>query len=416
MSASARSFGLVALFGLSATGARLVADDQPVPAPKAPSATSAASTRFVAVRRGSEKDKALTREGGTAATEKAVEAGLEWLARHQNEDGGWDADGFSARCEKAGTACDGIGKGQHGEEMPCPFDAAISALATLAFLGAGHGPWITDDRYATAVEKALARLESGGGDVWSLALATQALAEAEVMEGREHFSAAAKDGANRLLGGREQDGAWAYAGSFRAGSDVPFVGLVVPALVAARDIGVAWPAGLANDVDRWLTSLETEHGRLAYVKDGRAYGYTPTTANGLSAAAIREWLEVGRETDRHHAHMGLARADPPDWTISFKEIDVKGRGKVKVQIGHLSLYEWWYGTMASFQAGGDPWRGWFARLASALVPHQRTDGCARGSWDPLGTYERQTGGRVFSTALCVQMLETPYRHRRLSGK
>ena len=29
-------------------------------------------------------------------------------------------------------------EGQHGEEVPCPFDEAISALAALAFLGAGH--------------------------------------------------------------------------------------------------------------------------------------------------------------------------------------------------------------------------------------------------------------------------------------
>jgi hypothetical protein len=410
-----RPLAAVFLAGLSIAGSRLLADDPTKPHAPAPTAP-VAPPRFVAARRGAERDRTLAREGGTVSTEKAVEAGLDWLMRHQSDDGGWDADGFAARCRQPGPTCDGLGKGQHGEDMPCPFDAAISALATLAFLGAGHGPWVEGDRFATTVEKALARLEAGGGDVWALALATQALAEAEVLEGKGRFLAAAKTGAERLIAGREQDGGWAYAGSFRAGSDVPYVGLVVPALVAARDVGVGWPPTLAADADRWLASLEVEHGRLAYLKDGRAYGYTPTTANGLTAAAIREWLESGRETDRHRAHMGLARADPPDWTISFKEIDVKGRGKVKVQIGHLSLYEWWYGTMASFQAGGDPWRGWFARLASALVPHQRTDGCARGSWDPLGTYERQTGGRVFSTALCVQMLETPYRHRRLSGK
>jgi len=94
---------------------------------------------------------------------------------------------------------------------------------------------------------------------------------------------------------------------------------------------------------------------------------------------------------------------------------VPGQGKVKVQVGHLSLYEWWYGTEATFQAGGEAWSGWFARLRGALVPHQATAGCARGSWDPLGTYERQTGGRVFATALAVLRLETPYRVRRLAA-
>lgn len=405
-----RRIAPAALLVVLATIARATrADDGPAPAPKP-------AARFVAPRRGPERDKALAREGGTAATEKAVEAGLDWLARHQGDDGSWDADGFPTRCEKGGAACDGIGKGQHGEEMPCPFDAAISALATLAFLGAGHGPLTPGDRYAKVVEKALAALRSGGGDVWSAALTTQAAAEAAVLSGVEQDAEAARAGAARLLGSREKDGAWAYAGSFRAGSDVPFAALVVPALVAARDVGAEFPAGLASDVDRWLGTLEVDHGRLAYLLDGRAYGYTPTTANGVAAAAIREWLEVGREGERHRAHLSLARSDPPDWTISFKEIAVKGQGKVRVQIGHLSFYEWWYATMALFQAGGDGWRSWYARLASALVPHQRQDGCARGSWDPLGPYERQTGGRVFATALAVQMLETPYRHRRLTGK
>ena len=91
-----------------------------------------------------------------------------------------------------------------------------------------------------------------------------------------------------------------------------------------------------------------------------------------------------------------------------------GQGRRRVQVGHLSFYEWWYGSMATFQAGGDAWAGWFARAKAALVPHQRTDGCARGSWDPVAAYERQTGGRVFATALGAMILETPYRHRRVA--
>lgn len=409
-----RFLAIAATTVLAAGSAGEAADDGPAPAPRA-AAPTRPTARFVGPRTGPEHARTLAREGGTAATEKAVEAGLDWLARHQDANGGWDADGFGARCEKGGPACDGIGKGQHGEEMPCPFDAAISALATLAFLGAGHGPWIEGDRHGAVVEKALTRLGSDG-DVWSLALSTQAFAEAEVAEGKGRFLEGARGGAARLLTARESDGAWAYAAGLRRGSDVPYAALVVPALVAARDVGVEWPATLAADVDRWLGSLEADHGRLAYLADGRAYGYTPTTANGLAAAAIREWLEVGRTTDRHRSHLALARSDPPDWAISFKDVEVKGRGKVRVQVGHLSLYEWWYGTEALFQAGGDSWRSWYARLASALVPHQQTSGCARGSWDPLGTYERQTGGRVFATALAVLMLETPGRHRRLSEK
>jgi hypothetical protein len=71
--------------------------------------------------------------------------------------------------------------------------------------------------------------------------------------------------------------------------------------------------------------------------------------------------------------------------------------------------------MATFQAGGDAWSGYFSAAKSALLAHQRQDGCAKGSWNPEGDYERRTGGRVFATALAVMILETPYRHRRLSA-
>ena len=127
---------------------------------------------------------------------------------------------------------------------------------------------------------------------------------------------------------------------------------------------------------------------------------------------MREWLEVGRDGARHRAHVALT-ADRPEWAISFREMDVPGRGRQRVQIGNLSLYEWWYGTEARFQAGTG-WRDWYVALERALVGHQRTDACAAGSWDPVGTYERQTGGRVFATAVATWLLETPWRRRRLS--
>ncbi len=362
-------------------------------------------TRLVGPRRGPEREEALKREGGNAATEKAVEAGLDWLARHARPEGGWDADGFPERCE--GAKCEGIGKGQHGEEMPCPFDDAITALATLAFLGHGHLPG--DERHGALVEQSLERLR-GARDPWALALGTQALAEAEAMERRDRWRESAHDGARRLLAMRGEDGGWGYAAGFRPGSDVPFTALALPALLAARDAGFPLPDDLAVGVDRFLAGLEIDRGRLAYLKEGRRYGYTPTTTNAHAAAAVRALLGVAGPA--HRSHLALVANEKPSWKISFRDLEVPGRGTVRVQVGNLSLYQWWYGTQAMFQEGGGAWSGWFARVKSALLPHQGKTGCTRGSWDPLGTYERQTGGRVFATALAVLMLEQPYLQKR----
>ncbi|MFG0316699.1 MAG: hypothetical protein ACF8XB_05460 [Planctomycetota bacterium JB042] len=364
-------------------------------------------------RREPERGKVLAREGGSRATERAVEAGLDWLARHQEEHGGWDADGFAGRCDpERGDPCDGVGKGQHGEEVPCPFDGAISALATLAFLGHGHLPDAEDDPYGEVVGRALRHLRDAAGGAWATPLAATAFAEAEALERKGRWLDLAHGFAEQVLSRQQEDGGWGYAAPYRPGSDVPYTALCVQALAAARDVGFTLPQELPGQVDAFLDSLEVEGGRLAYLVDGREYGYTPTATNAHLAAAIRELLDVGRDGDRHRKHLRLVAGKRPVWKIAFQEVNVPGRGKMKVQLGSLSMYQWWYGAIASFHRDGGSWAAYYRSAKTALTGSQRKTGCDEGSWPPVGTYERQTGGRVFATALGVLILEQPYRHRR----
>jgi hypothetical protein len=382
------------------------AADEPPPAP-------APAPALLGPRRMPEREKALRANLGTAKTEEAVDLGLDWLARHRTPGGGWDADGFSARCAPDGPKCEGIGKGQHGEATPCPFDAAISALAALAFLGRGILPGEEGSPHGALLAEVLDGLDVPA-DRWALAISTEAFAEAEALQGRGRYRERAERGVRALLGIRQPDGAFGYAAPWRKGSDVPYTALVVSALCAARDAGIAVPEDLGPGVDAFLSTLEEKEGKLAYLLDGRAFGYTPTTSNAHCALAIRALLRTGLGSARHRAHRALVVSEAPVWKITFREIEVPGRGKVPVQIGNLSLYQWLYGTIGLFQEGGAAWSGWFGKLKTALLDHQRRDGCARGSWNPEGTYERQTGGRVFATAVAVLMLEQPYRHRRLT--
>ncbi|MCU0724653.1 MAG: terpene cyclase/mutase family protein [Planctomycetes bacterium] len=383
------------------------------PAPEAPASPAARAPALLGPRREAEREKALRANLGTARTEEAVDLGLDWLARHRTPGGGWDADGFAARCSPDGPKCDGIGKGQHGEAVPCPFDDAISALAALAFLGRGVIPGEEGSPRGALLAEVLATLEAPR-DRWALALSTEAFADAEALEGKGRFRERVESGVRALLEIRQPDGAFGYCTPWRKGSDVPYTALVVSALVAARDAGVEVPADLGPGVDAFLSTLEEKEGKLAYLLDGRAFGYTPTTSNAHCALAIRALLRTGLGGSRHRAHRALVVSAPPVWKISFREVEVPGRGKVPVQFGNLSLYQWLYGTIGLFQEGGASWSGWFGKLKTALLDHQRNDGCARGSWNPDGTYERQTGGRVFATAAAVLMLEQPYRHRRLT--
>ena len=155
--------------------------------------------------------------------------------------------------------------------------------------------------------------------------------------------------------------------------------------------------------------MEASSGRSEYHKGAEQKGYTPTRANTAAALAVRAWLgDLGRV-----ALLGKqvgAIDERPIWKIEFKDLDVKGRS-VRVQIGNLYPYQWYYTTVALFERGGSSWSGWYGGLKKALLAGQRTDGPCAGSWDPLGNYS-DSAGRVFITGLCALMLQAPYRYPR----
>ena len=95
--------------------------------------------------------------GASAASEQAVERALDWLARHQDPDGRWDAavaryddgtpvqgdDDFTAHCP-GDEVCSGV----------CAYweaDTALTGLALLAYLGAGYTH--LDGQYTETVDK-----------------------------------------------------------------------------------------------------------------------------------------------------------------------------------------------------------------------------------------------------------------------
>lgn len=357
-----------------------------------------------------EKEAALKKYGGTKETEAAVELALGWLARHAEAGGGWKADTYNTHCE--GTKCEGIGGGHHGEKVPHSYNDAQTALCTMAFLGHGVMPNDEGTEQEKLVYKSLKTLEAPRS-AWGLALACEALSMAEALERKGRWKTAAHRLADQIVGMRLEDGCWAYAGDFRGGSDTPYTAFCVQALVAARDAGYALPEDLAKKTDAFLNSLEeAKGGKLAYLKNGRQYGYTPTKVNGISGAAIRELLAVGTDGPRHKLHLSCVGNDIPAWKIEWQTVPGY---KEKFQVGNLDLYRWYYGTIASFHAGGGLWTSYFGAVKKELLAHQRKsdkDGCAKGSWNNEGTYEIDVGGRVFTVALAVLMLEQPYRQRR----
>lgn len=194
--------------------------------------------------RNRDREEMLTRGGGDAATEAAVQDGLSWLARHQSPRGSWNPETFADAAGDCG--CAGSGEPEHA--------VGVTGLALLAFAGAGHGSdsrreWkdpVTGEtvRVGEHVRRGLAWLAGtqrqsgqfdGGGNrlMYSHAMATAAMCEHYGLTGDAEWKRSAEAGIGFLLAARNPGGAWRYTS--RAGdNDVSVTSWCVQALHAAR--------------------------------------------------------------------------------------------------------------------------------------------------------------------------------------
>ncbi len=349
-----------------------------------------------------------------------TEAGLDWLARHQvPEDGYWDADGYSEFCD--GNLCDGKG-------YPA-YDAGVTGLALLAFLGAGHthrsGRF--KDNVATGI-RFLRRIQDpegcfgvqSGHFMYSHAICTLAMAEAYGMTGspmlrRPVVKATAfleraqnpnPSGTGKL--------AWRY--SPQSGeNDTSVTGWVVMALKSAQAAGIQVSPSAFEGAAAWLDRMTDDAtGRVGYVQpgvspvraDGRDERWPRAKSEAVTAVAMLSRAFIGSalgDESRHAAAMRRGARLCVERLPRWNEND-----------GSIDHYYWYYGTLALFQVGGNDWRRWNKAMKRAIIDHQCIDGCERGSWPPLGPWGAD-GGRVYSTALMTMCLEVYYRYPRVFG-
>ncbi len=120
--------------GVAVTSATKSVDSEstttPMSARAVESATAIASTPY-SLRSAPDRLGLVAGQGGNAETEAAVAAALRWLAAAQARDGRWVAVQFGAGQEELTL---GQNRGGAGRSA----DTGITALALLAFLGAGH--------------------------------------------------------------------------------------------------------------------------------------------------------------------------------------------------------------------------------------------------------------------------------------
>ncbi len=345
----------------------------------------AGSPSGFAGRRGEHRSRGVAERGGSAASEAAVERGLEWLARHQAADGSWRFDLSGCRCD---GACSHPGT--------VTSTTAATGIALLPFLGAGHTH--ADGVYREIVTRGLYYLMSrmrptprGGdlaeGTMYGHGVATLALAEAHGMTGDTMLAAYVRDAIRFIETSQDMHGGgWRYLPG-QAG-DTTVTAWQIAALKSATLAGTAVPSPTIDAACRFLDRVQ--------VRKGEGYGYLSpqdrscTSAVGLLCRIYTAWPEEAT-LDRGLAR--LARSGPnPE-----------------------AVYENFYLAQALLLREHPVWRRWNARNRDHLVARQARAGHEAGSWT-FADADTAPGGRLGHTALAILTLEVYYRVLPIYGE
>ena len=352
-------------------------------------------------------------KGGSPHTEVAVREGLQWLADHQDENGSWDSDEFMLH-DPADDRTTGPGDPNH--------DVGLTGLALLAFLGDGHS--LQRGVHKKVVARAASYLASqqdgetgllgeaiGHSYIYDHALATLSLCEIYRIDGSIAVKLRAQKAIDFLSRHRQPYGVWGYQPPPSGTEDTSVTGWALFAMKSAQDGGLKVDVEAFAATLRWLDEItDPGTGRVGYTERGsrssRVPGindqFAPERGEALTAVGLlcRFFLgETPGASPIMRTQADLLAKRLPRWDP---------------EAGDCDMYYWYYGSYAMFQMGGRHWKEWNKALKGAVVDSRRTDGSARGSWDPAGPWGPQ-GGRVYATATMVLSLEVYYRYARLTG-
>jgi hypothetical protein len=371
--------------------------------PLAPSGPRLYERRF-----GEARKVALQEGGGSEATERAVLSGLRYLAKVQNAKG-WYGDASEV---DLGSKYRDVRVGK-------------TALAVLAFLGAGH-THRSNSEFSPNVARALAWIVSkqdpasghfGNSEGYSHGIASYAIAECYAMSKDEELVAPLGRALDHLVAMQVADsrdprkqGGWTYYYPEGPGFDAfPRASISAWQVMALESAMVGGfevpPETLAAAKQYFVGSFDPSF-------DGFRYTHNPSWLNNgygtLPASTPAAMFALTLLGERDHPDLAAAERfvlerQPESW---------RWRGQdAFVRRGQANIYFMYYSTLALFCRGGDAWRQWNQSLQKTLLPAQQRD----GSWEEIDLYARDyalddPADRAYTTAMCVLMLEVYYRY------
>lgn len=341
--------------------------------------------------------------GGNEASEKAVARALEWFARHQLSDGGWNYDHRRGACN---GRCS-----EPGRLSECRTGA--TAMALLPFLGAGQTH--KEGKYKEVVNRGLYFLASqmkqtnrggllcgdlaqGGGSMYSHGLAAIVLCEAYAMTQDNGLRGPAQLSLNHIMYAQDPvGGGWRY--SPRQPGDTSVVGWQLMALKSGHMAYLQVDPRTIRGATNFLDSVQAENGaKYGYADPG---GGQATTAVGLLCRMYLGW-----------------KKDHPALKRGVDQLSAWGPLGAKQGSKSTNMYYNYYATQVMRHYEGELWDKWNKEMRDWLVDSQEANDKQHnfGSWHFTGDHHAEAGGRIYTTSLATMILEVYYRHMPLYAK
>lgn len=294
----------------------------------------------------------------------AIERGLKFLARQQQEDGSFGA---------------GYGR-----------NAAVVGLSGMAFLASGSSP--ARGPYGENVERCISFLlsntqpsgfitvsgSSSQGPMYGHGFATLFLAEAYGMSPREDLRDKLRAAINLIVTTQNREGGWRYQPRPND-ADLSVTICQIMALRAARNAGVHVPAETVDRCTEYVRKSQNPDGGFRYMlnQSGSQFPRSAAGVVALYSAGVYEGPEIER---------GLI----------YLEGQVPAPGRPGRRSGHF-YYGQYYAVQAMWQAGGERWAKWYPAIRDDLLSRQQ----------PEGSWADSNIGPQYSTAMACIILQTP---------
>ena len=314
----------------------------------------------------------------TSETQRAIQRGLEFLARKQI---------------KSGRGAGSFGTSGYASGV------AVCSLSGLAFMSAGSAPG--EGRYSKYVDRCIEFIVKSTQDtgfisapgqsndqMYGHGLATLFLAEVYGMTQNEEVGKKLRMAVRLICNCQNDDGGWRYQ-PVKSSADLSITICQIMALRAARDAGLHVPIDVRNKCMEYVKRCHTSEGCFQYTLQGGRKSVALTAAGVVSlySAGVYEGPEI-------------------ESAIAWLKQHPLATNTSRSTAGRNYYYAMYYASQAMWQIGDDTWKDWYTAMRDKLLREQATD----GSWtDP-------SIGSEFGTAIGLIVLNTPNNYLPIFAK